>query len=197
MNLLQSIIKKSVWNYNNSKFHIKTLESGLHSDLYLNTDFVLSDPELVESIVKNIFIEELNSRNVKPDWIVSYPPYGLPIAFELARQMNVKFGYINRETQVCDFDIQEGEAIIVIGDDIYSGTSIKETIQIVTLKGGIVKSPILTIGNFTGTKTIMDFDVVSAISEKGNLYKEDVCPMCKAGSKAVNPRTNWKELKEE
>ncbi len=197
MDISESIIKKSVWKFNNSKLHVKTLESGLHSDLYLNTDFVVSDPKLVESIVKNIFVKELNSRNIKPDWIVSYPPYGLPIAFELARQINAKFGYINRKTQVCDFNIQKGETIIVIGDDIYSGESIKETIQIVISKGGIVKSPILTIGNFTGTKSIMDLDVVSAISEKGTLYEENVCPMCKAGSKAVNPRTYWKELKEE
>lgn len=197
MDISQSIIKKAVWKFNNSKLHVKTLESGLHSDLYLNTDFVVSDPKLVELIVKDIFVKELKSRNVKPDWIVSYPPYGLPIAFELARQINAKFGYINRKTQVCDFDIQEGETIIVIGDDIYSGGSIKETIKIVTSKGGIVKSPILSIGNFTGTKSIMNLDVVSAISEKGNLYEEDVCSMCKTDSKPVNPRTYWKELKEE
>jgi orotate phosphoribosyltransferase len=197
MNISQSIIKKSVWKFNNSKLHVKTLESGLHSDLYLNTDFVVSDPKLVESIVKDIFVKELNSRNIKPDWIISYPPYGLPIAFELARQMNAKFGYINRKSNDCNFDIKKNETIIVIGDDIYSGGSIKETIQIVTSKGGIVKSPILTIGNFTGTKSIMDLDVVSAISEKGNLYEENICPMCKVGSKPVNPRTYWKKLKEE
>jgi len=197
MNISQSIIKKSVWKFNNSKLHVKTLESGLHSDLYLNTDFVVSDPKLVESIVKDIFVKELNSRNIKPDWIISYPPYGLPIAFELARQMNAKFGYIDRKSNECNFDIKVGETIIVIGDDIYSGGSIKETIQIVTSKGGIVKSPILTIGNFTGTKSIMDLDVVSAISEKGNLYEENVCPMCKLGSKAVSPRIHWNDLKKE
>ena len=97
MDISESIIKKSVWKFNNSKLHVKTLESGLHSDLYLNTDFVVSDPKLVESIVKNIFVKELNSRNIKPDWIVSYPPYGLPIAFELARQINAKFGYITEK----------------------------------------------------------------------------------------------------
>lgn len=197
MNISRSIIKKSVWKFNNSKLHVKTLESGLHSDLYLNTDFVVSDPKLVESIVKDIFVKELNSRNIKPDWIISYPPYGLPIAFELARQMNAKFGYINRKSNECNFDIKKDETIIVIGDDIYSGGSIKETIQIVTSKGGIVKSPILTIGNFTGTKSIMDLDVISAISEKGNLYEENVCPMCKSGSKAVTPRTYWNDLKKE
>ena len=197
MDVSQSIIKKSVWKFNNSKLHVKTLESGLHSDLYLNTDNVISDPKLVESIVKNIFIKELNSRNIKPDWIISYPPYGLPIAFELARQMDTKFGYINRENSECNFDIKEGERIIVIGDDIYSGRSIKETIQIITSEGGIVKPPILTIGNFTGTESILGLDVVSVISERGNLYEENVCPMCKSGSKAVNPRNYWNELKEE
>lgn len=197
MDTSESIIKKSVWKYNNSKLHVKTIESGLHSDLYLNTDFVVSDPKLVESIVKDIFIKELNTRNIQPDWIVSYPPFGLPIAFELARQVNSKFGYINRKTKTCDFDIKEGETIIVIGDDIYSGGSIKETIKIMKSKGAIVESPILTIGNFTGTKSIMDLDVVSAISERGNLYEESECPMCKEGSKAVNPRTYWNELKKQ
>ena len=43
----------------------------------------------------------------------------------------------------------------------------------------------------------MDLEVVSTISEKGTLYEENVCPMCEAGSKAVNPRTYWKELKDE
>ena len=196
MDITQSILKKSVWKFDNSKFHVKTLESGLHSNLYLNTDYVVSDPKLVESIVKNIFVKELNSRNIKPDWIISYPPYGLPIAFELAKQVNAKFGYVDTKSEECNFDIKQNNIAIVIGDDIYSGESIKKTIQIVTSKGGNVKSPILTIGNFTGTKSIMNLDVVSAISEKGNLYEENVCPMCKSGSKAVSPRIHWKELKE-
>ncbi len=84
--------------------------------------------------------------------------------------------------------------VIVVGDDIYSGGSIKKTIQIVKLKGAVVKTPIFTIGNFTGTETILDLDVISAILETGNLYDEKDCPMCKSGSKAVLPRPNWNKL---
>lgn len=196
MDVSKAIINSSVWKFNNSPFHVKTLESGLHSDLYLNTDDVVSEPSIVESIVRDIFVKALASKNIKPDWIISYPPYGLPIAYELAKQINAKFGYVNTQSNTCDFPIRKNEIVIVIGDDIYSGGSIKKTIEIISSKGGTVTSPILTIGNFTGTTAIKGLEVISAISEKGNLYEEKSCPMCLAGSQAVNPRTHWKTLKE-
>ena len=197
MDISKLIIDKSIWRYNNSKLHVKTLESGLHSDLYMNTDRIVSDVALVELIVKNIFVKELNTRKIKPDWIISYPPFGLAIAYALARQIGARFGYVEIKNLECNFDILKNDTVIVIGDDIYSGESIKKTIQIVTAKGAIVKAPIFTIGNFTGTKTILNLDVVSAISERGHLYEEKDCPMCKSGSKAVSPRIQWHELAKE
>jgi orotate phosphoribosyltransferase len=194
MEVSKVIIEKSVWRYNNSKFHAKTLESGLHSDLYMNTDHIISDVKLVESIVKNIFVKALNARKIKPDWIISYPPFGLAIAYELARQTGARFGYVDTKNQECNFDIKRNDTVIVVGDDIYSGGSIRKTIQIVTAKGAIVKPPIFSIGNFTGTETILNLEVVSAISERGHLYPESDCPMCKSGSKAVSPRLEWHKL---
>lgn len=194
MNILKQIINKSVWRYNNSKLHVKTLESGLHSDLYMNTDCIVSDTNLVESIVKNIFVKELNIRKIKPDWIISYPPFGLAIAYAFARQVGSKFGYVDLRNQECNFDIKKNDTVIVIGDDIYSGGSIVKTIQALKAKGTDIKSPIFTIGNFMGTEKILGLDVISAISEKGHLYSEKDCPMCKSGSKAVSPRIHWDEL---
>jgi len=51
MDLPESTIDKAIWEYNNSKLHVKTLESGLHSDLYMNIDYIISDVQLVESIL--------------------------------------------------------------------------------------------------------------------------------------------------
>lgn len=190
----ESIISRAVWRYDNSELHVQTSESGMHSDLYLNTDYVISDVALVENIVKNIFAKELDSLNIKPDWIVSYPPFGLAIAYALARQIGAKFGYVNREANSCSFDIKKGDKVIVVGDDIYSGGSIKKTIEIMNKLDAEVLSPILTIGNFSGTKTLFGLEIISAIAEKGNLYPESDCPMCKLGSKAVLPRPNWNKL---
>lgn len=127
------IIDKAVWRYNNSNFHVKTSESGMYSDLYLNTDYIVSDVPLVEETVKGIFLKELNLRNIKPDWVISYPPFGLPIAYVLARQLGARFGYVDTQTGLCNFDIKTDEKVIVVGDDIYSGGSIKKTIEIIRL----------------------------------------------------------------
>lgn len=192
--ITQLIKEKALWRYNNSKFHVQTSESGMHSDLYLNTDKVVSDVSLVEEIVKNVFSKELALRKIKPDWIITYPPFGLVIAYVLAREVGAKFGYVDTKEEACNFDIKNGEKVIVVGDDIYSGGSIKKTIEIVNSLGAKVQSPIFTIGNFSGTEALLNLEIVSAISEHGNLYNEKDCPMCKAGSKAVLPRPNWNAL---
>ncbi len=194
MNISELINKKALWKYNNSKFHVQTLESGLHSNLYLNTDYIISDVPLVEKIVKDIFAKELNRRNIKPDWIITYPPFGLAIAYALTREAGAKFGYVDRKNEICNFDIKKDEIVIVVGDDIYSGESIIKTIEIVNNLKVKVESPIFTIGNFSGTKTILGLEVVSVISEKGILYPEKNCPMCKSGSKPISPKTHWKKL---
>ena len=195
--LIKSIKEKALWRYNNSKIHVLTSESGMHSDLYLNTDYIISCVPLVEAIVKDIFLKELNSREIKPDWIITYPPFGLAISYALARIVGAKFGYIDTKAELCNFDIKNNEKVIVVGDDIYSGGSIKKTIKIINNLGAKVESPIFTIGNFSGTKTLLGLEVVSTISETGNLYEEKDCPMCKTGSKAVLPRPNWNKLLEE
>jgi len=192
--LHELIIKKALWKYDGSKVHVQTMESGMHSDLYLNTDYIFSDVSLVERIVKDVFSKELKSRGIHPDWIITYPPFGLPIAYALAREIKAKFAYVDRKAKVCNFDIKSGEKVVVIGDDIYSGESIKKTIDIVTKLGAKVEAPILTIGNFSGAKILSGLEVVSVISERGNLYAEKNCPMCKSGSKAVLPRPNWIKL---
>ena len=188
------IIDKAVWRYDDSSLHVKTSESGMHSDLYLNTDYIVSDVSLVEEIVEDIFLKELNLRNIKPDWVISYPPFGLAVAYALARQAGSKYGYVDIQTKLCNFDIKAGEKVIIVGDDIYSGGSIKKTIEIINSLGAKVQSPILTIGNFSGAEVLSGLEVISAISEKGNLYDENDCLMCKLGSKAVSPRQNWNEL---
>lgn len=196
MDITKLVIDKSVWKYNDqSQFHVETIESGLHSDLYMNTDCIISDIKLVELIVKNIFVKELHEKNIKPDWIISYPPYGLVIAYELARQVDARFGYIDTKKEECNFDIQKNDTVIVLWDDIYSWWNIIKTINLLKTKGANIMSPIFTIWNFMNTEKILDLNIVSVISEKWHLYSEQDCPMCKSGSKVLSPRIHRNELK--
>lgn len=194
---IYNLIKERVfWKYHNSPYHIQTSESGLHSNQYLNTDYIISDPTLVELIVKEIFTPELAKKNIKPDRIVTYPPFGLPIAYALAKSTWAKFAYIDPQTKTCNFNIQKDDIIVLVWDDIYSGGSIKATIKIMKDIGAKITSPICTIGNFMGTQDIEGIEILSAISDTGNLYEATECPMCKTWSKAVLPRPNRKQLTE-
>lgn len=193
MDVLKRIKESALWEYNNSKYHVKTLKSGLHSDSYLNTDFVVSDVPLVEAIVK-IFSEKLNSMKIKPDWIITYPPYGLPIAYAFARQVGAKFGYVGTGEDICNFDVKKGDCVIIVGDDVYSGGSLKKTISVMRDIGADVVPLLFTVGNFSGAKDLLGIEIFSILSESGNLYSEEDCPMCRAGSEAVSPRLDWKKL---
>ncbi len=97
----------------------------------------------MEEIVKS-FSKELQLRKIKPDWIITYPPFGLALAYALAKGSGAKFGYVNIKTNECNFDIKEDEIVIVVGDDIYSGGSSKKTINIVKGMGANIESPIFT-----------------------------------------------------
>ena len=107
MDVADLIDKKALWRFDHSPSHVQTLESGLHSDLYLNTDYVVSNVPLLEELVSTVFVQELQLRNICPDWIVTYPPFGLPIAYALARQIGAKFAYVDIKWNVCNFDIRE------------------------------------------------------------------------------------------
>lgn len=192
MNIRQLIIKEALWQYDNSNLHVQTLKSGKHSDLYLNSDQISTS--LLETVVKNIFAKEIESRGLKPDWVVTYPPFGLPIAYALVKNIGANFAYVDTKKEECNFGVKKGDSVIVVGDDIYSGGSLKKTISTMNYIGAKVESPIFVIGNLSGAETLMGLEIVSAISEKANMYHETDCPMCKAGSKAVLARPNWNEL---
>lgn len=188
------IQNKSLWKYDNSKYHVQTSESWLHTDLYLNTDTIVSNPKFLSQIVKEVFIEEIKKRELEIDWIITYPPFGLPIGYELASQIGAKFWYVDTIRWTCDFDMQIWEKVLVVADDIYSGWSIKKTIQIIKDKWIEVIWPMFSIGNFSSTQEVAWLKVVSALSETGNLYEAKDCPMCEIWSEALLPRPNWEKI---
>ena len=188
-------IEKFIWrNTPQSEYHAKTSESGLHSDIYLNSDFITSNPTLLAELIQTKFVQELKLRNIHPDWVITYPPYGMVIGYELARQIWAKFAYINKEEMSCSFAIAAWETAVIVADDIYTWGSLKDTTTILETMGVIILNPILSIANFWSLDSIAGLDVFSIISEKANLYKEEDCPFCKIWSNAIVPRGNWEKL---
>jgi orotate phosphoribosyltransferase len=183
------------WQYQNgNKFHVRRSACSVHSDLYLNTDVIVSKPSLVEEIIIIKFIPEIKKRGIKPDWIITYPPYGIPIAYHLAVMINCKFGYVHSlKDEKCYFNIKPEDSVLIVADDIYSGSSIEHTISSIKKDFSCFKV-IFSIANFSGQESINGFELVSFINKNASFWYKDNCPMCKKGSIAIVARHNWEKL---
>ena len=192
MNLKQKI-SEHIFLHKDSKLHIKTSESGLHTNTYLNTDYIISNPSLVDEITDK-FLAEIKKRGLKPDWVITYPPFGIVLAFELARKLKCKFGCIDTNSNNCYFDIKSKDKAILVGDDIYSGGKLSLSIKVLKDMGVLVQEPIYSIANFSGKNELKKLELFSLISSKAKLYKKENRALCKKGSKVVLARPNWKKL---
>lgn len=187
--------KNQIWkNTSISPYHVKTSESGLHSDIYLNSDTITSDPILVEEIITSVFLPQFQSDGTQPDWVITYPPYGMALGYSLAHKIWAKFGYINRKEMTCSFDIYEWQKVLLIADDIYTWGNIKDMIGILKQKKVVIMNPIFSIANFWKMTSIENLDIYSIFSATANLYTQENCPMCQHWSIAITPRENWKLL---
>lgn len=185
----------AIWEYKQGdKYHISRSGESVHTDIYLNSDKIVSHPALVESIALEFFIPVIQKRGIKPDWVITYPPFGIPLAYELASKAKCKFGYVyNLSDEICYFDIRPQESVIIVADDIYSGISIKRTIAALNKKK-VKHNFILSIANFLGEDSIENIELISLINKKANFWYYKNCPLCRAGSKAIVARKCWENL---
>lgn len=187
--------RHALWHYTEKdKYHVKT-SKNVHTDLYLNTDYLVSDPRLINQVVRMEFLPEINRRDLRPDWVITYPPYGIPVAYEIASTIGTWFGYVrSRWEKETYFNINEDETILIAADDVYSGGSIRSLIEYFIEKRVKISSVLFCLGNFSNSDSILDVSIISAIKAAPNFWSEDECPMCKNGSTAVYHRANWAKL---
>lgn len=177
--------------------HIKTSMIGEHVDAYFNSDIITSQPAVLNEIVKTVLVPFVSQSNEKPDWIVSYAPYGLFIAYSSAEQLNTKCGYtIPQDNYKTDFKVPKTSTVLVVADDMYSGSGVAKTITTLEQMGVKVLPFVFCLANLTGSVKLGDRTIVSAVSITARRYPSDNCEFCKKGSKAVLARPNWDKVTE-
>jgi len=189
------IKEKAIWYYNHGdKYHVVT-SHGEHMDFYLNTNYIVCNPKLTTNIVHNCFVPEIEQSKASIDWVVTYPPYGIPFAFELAKCLNSNFCYLlSRKQKECFFNIKEGENAVIVVDDIYSSRSLKNVIDFLREKKLRIHSKIFSIANFSGIERFAEVEIFSLLTKRLNRWDITECPMCKNGSNPVYHRSNWLRL---
>ncbi len=163
------------------------LTSGRHSNQYFQCAKVLQYPEHTTTICSKIsdFF-----KDYKIDTVISPAIGGIVVGQEVARQLNTKFIFAERENKDLTlrrgFKISKGENVLVCEDVVTTGRSVFEVIDIVKSHGANLVGVGMIVDRSNGK---VDFGVpqVSTLQMEVISYLPEECPMCKEGKEVVKP----------
>ena len=134
------------------------LTSGYHSPHYFQKSKVFQYPEFNSALAKGI-IEKFKGKKI--DVVLSPAVGAIVLGNEVARQLNVRFIFAERENGVMSirrgFELNVGENVLVVEDIITTGGSVQEVIDM--LKKYPVKVNITGVGYVIDRQSGADFGV--------------------------------------
>jgi orotate phosphoribosyltransferase len=163
------------------------LTSGRHSDVYFQCAKVLQYPKYNEQLC-SIIAEKF--RDADFDTVISPAIGGLVVGQEVARQLNKKFIFAEREnfnlTLRRGFSISEDEKLLICEDVVTTGGSVFEVIEIVQSNNAEVTGVGFIIDRSNG-KVNFGYSQISTIKLDVKSYMPKDCPYCEEGLELVKP----------
>ena len=168
------------------------LTSGLHSPEYLQCALVLQYPKHAERFGQLLAAEFRRLDPTLNVGVVAAPAIGgLIIGHEVARVLGARFIFTERDAagQMVlrrGFSVAPGELAVVVEDVITTGGSLREVIEI--LEGAGVR--VIGAGSIidrSGGAADLGVPRVALKTLEVVAYREEDCPMCRAGSPVVKP----------
>jgi orotate phosphoribosyltransferase len=152
------------------------LNSGLHSKYYFEKFRILENPDATYKLC-SIIADKFKEKDI--DWVIGPTTGGIIIAFEVARQLNLRAGIAEerggKRIVGRGFDIKN-KRILIVDDVMTTGKSIIETIDAVKEKGG----------NIIGIAVLIDrcsielpFEYFATYRKIVENFNPDACPLCK------------------
>jgi orotate phosphoribosyltransferase len=162
------------------------LASGRHSDTYLQCARVLQYPRLAEEVGRAL-AERVAGVGV--DTVCAPAPGGLVIGFELARQLGAKAIFTERMNGVMmlrrGFTISPGERVLVAGDVVTTGGSIREVIEILTGLGAEIVALTAIVDRGSGSRLGRRFETLLKVAPP--TWEANRCPLCEAKDAVITP----------
>jgi len=163
------------------------LTSGRHSDVYFQCAKVLQYPEYIEELC-SIIADEFCDQKI--DTVISPAIGGLVVGQEVARQLNKKFIFAEREDKELKlrrgFSISEGENVLVCEDVVTTGGSVFEVIDIVKKNNANVAGVGFIVDRSNG-KVDFGCKQLSSVTLDVKSYLKEDCPLCEKGIELVKP----------
>ncbi len=168
------------------------LTSGLHSSEYLQSALVLQHPKAAEELGRRLAGE---LRRVAPEpvqLVVSPALGGLIIGHEVARQLDVRFLFTERDAATRQmslrrgFQVTPGETAVVVEDVITTGGSTREVIEVLQAQGARVLAAGSLIDRSGGAAQI-GVPRVALATLAVSTHDPGNCPLCAQGMPVVKP----------
>ena len=125
-----------------------------------------------------------------PETVSSPAIGGLVIGYEVAKALNVRFIWTEREksemTVRRGFSVKDGERILVVEDVITTGGSVTECIEVLKNRDGNVIN-VASIIDRSGGKADVGVPRIALVELDVPSYKPEDCPMCVEGTEAIKP----------
>jgi orotate phosphoribosyltransferase len=174
------------------------LTSGLHSDGFVNCTYITQRPGILQKIVSEGMNHILS--DVRTDWVIGSAFGAITLAHAIAFQMNARAGFTEKDDdamKLSRFEIGTVENVLVVEDTISTGGSTLKTIEGIR-KSGVDDSRILPyivcLVNRSGSEGLGGRKIRALLTLNIHAWKAEECPLCKAGSQPVRPKSHWKEL---
>ena len=163
------------------------LSSGLHSPKYLQCALALQYPFDAAKFGAAI-AENYTDENIQT--VASPAIGGLIIGYEIAKALNVRFIWTERENGVMTlrrgFSIKKDERILVVEDVVTTGGSTRECIAALEKHGAKIIGAASIIDRSNGAADV-GVPRISLVSLEVPSYKPEDCPLCANGEIAIKP----------
>lgn len=157
--------------------------SGRHTDLYVQCARLFEDP-----VTGALVGQELadRCRGFAPDVVLGAAVGSVLPGYEAARALGLPFRYCEKRDGALilrrGFELAPGQRVLVIEDEVSTGQSIYEMLQIVSALGAQAVA-VACLVDKSSTDLRLNLPLVALYTQPANHYKPDDCPMCKAGMK--------------
>ena len=163
------------------------LRSGLHSRQFFQCALALQQMPVVEKLGAALAAK---LRSLGTTTVIAPAMGGLVIGQEVARQLGVRFIFVEKEEGKLvlrrGFKIAPNEKLLVVEDVVTKGGRVQETIDIVRAHGGVVAGVAMLVDRSNGVVSL-GVPMFSLIAFQVETFDPDKLPPDLAKTPAVKP----------
>lgn len=170
------------------------LTSGLHSDGFVNCSLVTQRARMLQEVVGDLKLPEA------VDWVIGSPMGAITISYAIAVRLGANTGFTEKDgdaMKLARFEIKPGQKVLVVEDTISTGGSTLKSIEAIRATGvadADILPYIVCLVNRSGSPTLDGRELRALLTLDIHNWKPEDCPLCKAGSAAARPKSNWAAL---